>query len=51
MLIAMTTKYLVFHLDILAFEDDYNEEYINEVFENLDGRLYYVGKYGYKINQ
>jgi len=31
-------------------EDDYSEDYINEVYQQWDGTLYYTGeKYGYKI--
>lgn len=32
-----------------ANEDDYNEEYINDVFEQWDGTLTYTELYGYKI--
>lgn len=32
-----------------ANEDDYNEEYMNEVFENWGGTLYYSDAYGYLI--
>jgi len=32
-----------------ANEDDYNEEYINEVFEQWDGTLHYSDTYGYLI--
>ncbi len=34
-----------------ANEDDYNLDYINEVFKKWDGTLYQQGVYGYKINQ
>ena len=33
-----------------ANEDDYNEEYINEVYNSWDGTLHLDSKYGYKIN-
>ena len=33
-----------------ACEDHYNEDYINDVYEQWDGTLHYTGeKYGYKI--
>ena len=33
-----------------ANEDDYNEDYINEVYQQWDGTLTYTGdRYGYRI--
>ena len=33
-----------------ANEDDYNEDYINEVYQQWDGTLIYTGdRYGYRI--
>ena len=32
-----------------ANEDDYNFEYIKEIFDNWDGTLYFHDKYGFKI--
>lgn len=34
-----------------ANEDDYNLDYMNEVFEQWDGTLYNQGIYGYRINE
>ena len=33
-----------------ACEDHYNEEYMNEIYENWDGELVYTDNYGYQIN-
>jgi hypothetical protein len=32
-----------------ANEDDYNESYVNEVYQQWDGTLTYTDKYGYII--
>ena len=34
-----------------ANEDDYSEEYINDVYKQWDGTLYYSVNYGYLIAQ
>jgi len=47
-IIDNTNQKVVFGGDS-ANEDDYNEEYINDVFEQWDGTLTYTELYGYKI--